>query len=128
MALTSIVQLAFIGVAGASGALSRYLLGRFVAERANTQFPLGTFIINISGAFVIGLLAGLAGHKALSPTLQLILATGFLGGYTTYSTMNWEGLQLARAGSTRNGMLYLGGSLLLGLIVAALGMALGGWL
>lgn len=120
-----LLQTCMIGLAGALGALSRYLLGRFVAQRAGPSFPLGTLIINVSGAFVIGLLAALAGRKLINPQQQLILATGFLGGYTTYSTMNWEGGQLMRSGGTLRGFGYLGVSLLLGLIAIALGMALG---
>lgn len=116
----------FVGAAGAIGALARYLLGRFIAERVASQFPLGTFVINISGAFIIGLLSALLSHKLISPVAQLTLATGFLGGYTTFSTMNWEGTQLARSGSLRVSMLYLGGSLFCGLVAAALGLALGG--
>ena len=116
-----------VGVAGAFGAVSRYLLGRFVAERVNAQFPLGTLIINVTGAFLIGLLSALAGHKVISTSEQVILATGFLGGYTTFSTMSWEGIQLVRGGSTTNGMLYLSGSVALGLVCATLGLVVGGW-
>lgn len=64
------------GLAGAAGALTRYLLGRFVAERVLSQLPVGTFI-NISGAFLIGLIAGLVGQKVVSTAVQLVLATGF---------------------------------------------------
>jgi len=116
-----------VGVAGAVGAVSRYLLGRFVAERVNAQFPLGTLIINVAGAFLIGLLFALAGQKVISTSEQVILATGFLGGYTTFSTMSWEGIQLVRGGSTTNGMLYLSGSVALGLVCATLGLVVGGW-
>lgn len=123
-----VLQIGAVGIAGAFGALSRYLLGRFIAERAGAEFPLGTLVINVTGAFVIGLLFALTSRKALSPALQTVLATGFLGGYTTYSTMNWEGVQLARGGSTRLSLLYLGGSLALGLLAATLGLALGAWL
>ncbi|GAC1404736.1 MAG: fluoride efflux transporter CrcB [Ktedonobacteraceae bacterium] len=115
-----------VGLSGALGATSRYLLGRFIAERANSQLPLGTMLINLTGAFLIGLLFALAGHKLISASQQIILATGFLGGYTTFSTMSWEGVQLARGGSTLSAMLYLGGSVVLGLVCATLGMLLGG--
>jgi fluoride exporter len=121
-----VVLTLFVGAAGSIGALARYLLGRFIAERVTSQFPLGTFVINITGAFVIGLLSALLAHKLISPIVQLTLATGFLGGYTTFSTMSWEGMQLARSGSTRTSIIYLGGSLLCGLAAAALGLALGG--
>jgi CrcB protein len=102
------------------------LLGRFIAEATGSQIPLGTLVINITGALVIGLLFALASHKLISSATQLVLATGFLGGYTTYSTMCWEGVQLGRAGSTALGMYYLGGTLLLGLGAASLGLLLGG--
>lgn len=127
MTFSSLALSGAVGAAGALGALARYLLGRFIAERANTAFPWGTFAINISGAFLIGLLFALAGQKFLAAWLQVILATGFLGGYTTFSTMSWEGLQLARGGSTRQSALYLGASVALGLLAAALGIGLG-WL
>ena len=117
-----------VGLAGALGALVRYVLGRFIAERMGSQFPLGTLLINVTGAGVIGLLSGLVGHRQMSPVTQTILATGFLGGYTTFSTMSWEGVQLARGGSTRSSMLYLGGNLVLGLLAASLGLLLGWWL
>ncbi len=118
----------FVGLSGALGAVSRYLLGRFIAERVNSQIPLGTLVINVTGAFLIGLLSALVGHKVMSVSEQVILATGFLGGYTTFSTMSWEGVQLARGGRTVSSMLYLGGSLALGLIGATLGLLVGGWI
>lgn len=120
--------LVLIGIAGALGAGARYLFGRFVAERAGSRFPLGTLLINVSGAFFIGLFFALAEHRVISPLAQMTLSTGFLGGYTTFSTMSWEGLRLARGSSTRLSILYLGGSLLLGLMAVTCGLALGGGL
>jgi CrcB protein len=117
-----------VGLAGALGALARYLLGRFIAERFGSQFPLGTLLINVTGARVIGLLAGLVGYKLMSPVTQTILATGFLGGYTTFSTMRWEGVQLARGGSIGSSALSLCSNLALGLLAASLGLLLGWWL
>ena len=74
------------------------------------------------------LLFALAGHKLISSALQVMLATGFLGGYTTFSTMSWEGVQLARGGSTRNSLLYFGSNLVLGLCAASFGLVVGWWL
>lgn len=122
------LQLGLIGVAGATGAVARYVFGRFIAERVSSDFPLGTFLINISGAFLIGLLAGLVGHKVLGPSVQVVLATGFLGGYTTFSTMHWEGVQLLRMRRINSGVVYLGGTYALGLLLVVVGMLLGGWL
>src|SRR5437588_353049 len=109
-------------------------LYRVILERAQQHGALGatvlhgTFCINISGSFVIGLLFALASRKLISSMLQVTLATGFLGGYTTFSTMSWEGFQFVRGGSTPRSLLYLGGSTLLGLLAATLGLLLGGWL
>jgi fluoride exporter len=126
MSIAVLIQTMLIGAAGALGALARYLLGRFVSAKYESQFPYGTLIINVSGAFLIGLVSAFATHKLISTQLQAILATGFLGGYTTFSTMNSESFQLARGGNMRLSMLYLRGSLLLGLVAAAAGLALGG--
>ena len=128
MTLPSLALAGIIGLAGALGALSRYILGRFIAERAGSQFPFGTFFINVTGAFAIGLLFAFAGRKLINPAVQSMLATGFLGGYTTFSTMSWEGVQLARGGSTRLSLLYLLGNVAFGLLAAGLGLALGWWL
>jgi len=128
MNVLSLVQVGSVGVAGALGALARYLLGRFIAERVGSQFPLGTLVINVSGAFVIGLLFALSEHKMITPALQVALATGFLGGYTTFSTMSWEGIQLVRGGSTRLSLLYFGGNIVFGLLAVTGGLLVGGWL
>jgi CrcB protein len=125
MTVSSLVLIVPLGLAGSLGALARYFLGRYIAGRMISQFPLGTLIINVTGAFLIGLLFTLTGRHFLSVPLQTILATGFLGGYTTFSTMSWESVQLVRGGSTPLSFLYLGGSVLLGLLAAVLGMGLG---
>lgn len=126
MAFSSFLLTIEVGLAGSLGAVSRYLLGRFVAERFSREFPLGTLLINVTGSFVIGLLFALAARNVITSTLQLILATGFLGGYTTFSTMSWEIVQLARGGSRTTSMLYIGGSVVFGLLAAALGLFVGG--
>ena len=126
--MEGIIHIGAVGLAGSLGAVARYLLGRFIAERVGAEFPFGTLLINVTGAFVIGLLFALTARKLLSPAWQTVLATGFLGGYTTFSTMSWEGVQLARGGSSRLSLLYFGGNLLLGLLAALLGLTLGGLL
>jgi CrcB protein len=94
--------------------------------RTKTIFPWGTLMINVSGAFLIGLLLGLTGHKVISTQAQTVLATGFLGGYTTFSTMSWEGIQLMKGGNPRQSAFYLAANVVPGLLAAALGIALGG--
>lgn len=121
----SLALLGGMGLAGAVGAGTRYLVGRFIAERMGSQFPVGTLVINVTGAFLIGLVFALTGRNVLTPALQMVLATGFLGGYTTYSTMSWEGVQLARGGSTQRSLLYIGATAALGLVAAVVGLVLG---
>ncbi len=125
MTLSSIAFTGLIGLAGAMGALMRYVLGRFVAERISSSFPLGTMLINVSGAFLIGLIFVTASLHLISSSVQVVLATGFLGGYTTFSTMSWEGVQLIRGGNRWTSVLYLGGTVALGLLAVVLGFGLG---
>ncbi|MGH2506657.1 MAG: FluC/FEX family fluoride channel, partial [Ktedonobacteraceae bacterium] len=75
---------------------------------------------------LIGVISGLTTHHLLSVREQTVLATGFLGGYTTFSTMSWEGIQLLRGGNLRQCLWYLGGTASAGLLAAALGLKLGG--
>lgn len=124
MTLSSITSTTLIGLAGAMGALMRYVLGRFVAERTGSPFPFGTLLINVSGAFLMGLIFVAASRHLISSPMQAILATGFLGGYTTFSTMSWEGVQLMH-GSRWTSILYLGGTVALGLLAVVLGASLG---
>lgn len=126
MSLVTIGWAGLIGGAGALGALARYLIGRIVVERTRSIFPWATLLINITGAFLIGLIAGLTTTHVLNSLVQTVLATGFLGGYTTFSTMSWEAMQLLREGSRRRGVLYLSGTVVPGLLAAALGLLLGG--
>lgn len=125
MTLPSVALTGLIGLAGAMGALVRYVLGRFVAERTGSPFPLGTLLINVSGAFLIGMAFVTASRHLMSSSVQAVLATGFLGGYTTFSTMSWEGVQLIRGGSPWTSVLYLGGTIALGLLAVVLGFAVG---
>ncbi len=123
--MNSFVLAVSIGLAGSLGAVARYLVTRFIVNYSRSQFPLATLCINVLGAFLIGLLFSLTTQKIMTPLLQSILATGFLGGFTTFSTMNWEGAQLARVGNIGQSFLYLGGSFVLGLGAVLLGITLG---
>ncbi len=125
MQLQVFIQLAIVGLAGSAGAVSRYLLGRFVAKHVRWQIPLGTLLINVSGAFLIGLLFVVTSRHMISSTIQTVLATGFLGGYTTSSTMSWESVLLIRGRNQRASLLYLGSTVLFGLLAVTLGFALG---
>jgi fluoride exporter len=128
MSVFSVLSFIYMGCAGALGALGRYLLGHFVAGRLGTTFPYGTLIINVTGSLCIGFIFALTGRHVLSTATQSIVATGFLGGYTTFSTMSWEGVQLARGGRVGTSIIYLGGNVILGLVAVSVGIAVGWWL
>ena len=113
-----------IGMTGALGAATRYLLVEWVALRWRKPFPLATFVINISGSFALGFLTT-AFAAAAGLETRLLLGTGFLGGYTTFSALSFETVALARRGESAHAWLYVGGSVVAGVVAAMLGMALG---
>jgi fluoride exporter len=109
-------------VGGGTGAACRYGVGRFVGERYSGAFPLGTCVINVTGCFALGVLATAlaATHRDVALPMAL-LGTGFLGGYTTFSTYALEGLLLYHEGSRRLAVAGLLGPVVAGLLAAALG-------
>lgn len=93
-------RLLWICLAGALGTGVRYLLGVWASERFGSAFPYGTLLVNVVGCLLIGAVLQTAlSSSNFSPTLRLTLATGFLGGLTTYSAFAYETVALARAGS-----------------------------
>lgn len=111
----------WIGVGGFAGALSRYWLGAYVAQRWPSAFPRGTFVINVSGALALGLIAG-ASSTLIPPAVRLLAGTGFLGAYTTFSTWELETLRLMESRSYVLAGTNLLLTLLAGLAAASLGM------
>jgi CrcB protein len=118
-----------VGTGGFIGANARYIVGGWVARRWGTTFPYGTFAINVSGCFILGLFATLLLRYAWSDNWRLFIAIGFVGAYTTFSTFEYETLQLAadgallRAGANVLGSVVCGfGAAYLGVIVARLGI------
>lgn len=111
------------------GAIARYFVSGVVARRVGETFPWGTLLINVSGAFVIGIFGALAENKAsilASPDNWLFAVTGFLGCYTTVSSFSLQSLALARDGERVRAIGYVGSSVVLSLAAVALGFALGG--
>ena len=112
-------------VGGGAGSLVRYLVGTAIMTRTGSRFPLGTVFINITGSFLIGLVMTLLTNRLSPyPNLRLLLVVGFLGGYTTFSSFEWETLGLVRDGGWWLGLLNTVGSVALGYIAVWLGAAL----
>ncbi len=114
---------AFLAAAGL-GASSRYLLDGWVQDHTAGAFPWGTFVVNMSGCLLLGLLAGLGLYHDLGATTRTVLGTGGLGAYTTFSTLTFETVRLAEEGALDEAFLNAAASLLVGLAAASAGLAL----
>jgi CrcB protein len=115
---------ALVGLAAALGALARYLVDQAVAQRFESAFPWGTWVINVSGSFILGLITGLALHHGLSADVVTVLGTGICGGYTTFSTFNFETIRLTQEGSLAGAAGNIAGSIAAGLLAAGAGLGL----
>lgn len=111
-----------LGLVGGLGALARFLLDGVISARARSEFPVGTFVVNVSGALVLGLVVG----ASLEGDALAVVATGALGSYTTFSTWMLESHRLAEDGAYRVAVLNLGVSLVVGLGAVWAGRELGG--
>jgi CrcB protein len=117
--------LLFVGIGGGIGSMLRYLISVFVGRHVPIVFPFGTFLVNCSGCFLIGMFYSLAAkHTGFNPEWRLFLITGVCGGYTTFSTYSYDGLVLLRQGSNLSFLLYVIGSVVLGLLATFAGAAL----
>jgi len=115
-----------IAVGAMLGANLRYVVGLWAADRFGAEFPYGTFLVNISGAFAIGIIMSfIAERVGLNPLWRLFFVTGFLGGYTTFSSYTWEALALAESGNWLPALTYVLGSNVLGLLGVWMGAVLG---
>ena len=119
-------RLFWICLAGALGTGTRYLIGLWAGQRLGASFPYGTFIVNLTGCFLIAVVVQVAMNTAtFSPTLRLALTTGFMGGLTTYSSFAYETTRLAQDGALGAALVNFGlttlacfAAVLLGLAVA----------
>jgi CrcB protein len=115
----------YIAIGGALGSIARYWVGTTIGNRMGFRFPYGTLIVNITACLVIGFaLTYFNSHLDLNPAWRFMVAFGFIGAYSTFSTYEWETLSTLRSGAVFLAILYAGGSLILGLLAVWGGSAL----
>ncbi|MBI3946997.1 MAG: fluoride efflux transporter CrcB [Armatimonadetes bacterium] len=114
-----------VALGGAAGAVARYLVGGWAAARWGTAFPIGTLLVNATGSLLLGLVAALTTDRFVAPQARLLLGVGFLGAYTTFSTLAYETLALLAGGSFVRAALNAVGSLIIGLLAAWVGSVIG---
>ena len=115
------MDLILVGIGGALGSIARFKLGKIISEKCKNPFPIGTFIINITGALLLGIVSSCD----VSRNMYLLLADGFLGAFTTFSTFMYEGFNLFKKNERKNAITYILVSLILGVIGYVIGFKFG---
>lgn len=112
-----------VGAGGFAGSVARFLSQQLALKYYPSSFPWGTLLVNIIGCFLIGLIYALAEKGTLlSPEVRLLLATGFCGGFTTFSSFAYENIALMRDGQWMYAFFYIVASVIVGLVAAYLGL------
>ncbi|MCW5890774.1 MAG: fluoride efflux transporter CrcB [bacterium] len=119
------IEALWVGIGGFVGANARVLVNTLVTTRLGVLLPYGTFVVNVSGCFLIGLLVGAIEARVLSPAVRPLVITGFLGAYTTFSTFGIETVTLAGEGSLLLASVYVAASIVVGIAATVLGLGLG---
>jgi fluoride exporter len=121
-----LLKYVMVGVGGALGSILRFWLGTYIGGRMGTRFPYGTFVINVTGSFLIGLVfAFLTAKTNWSPNWRYLVPIGFIGGYTTFSSFEYETLRTIQDGQIGIGILYVGLSIVLGFFAVWVGVMTG---
>ena len=115
-----------VAVGGAVGALSRYGVDRAIEQRAAAAFPLSTFVINMTGCFVVGfVIAAVVDRRNAPEWIRAALVVGFCGGYTTFSTFAQETLDLVESHDVAIALLNVGASVVVGVLAVLAGARVG---
>ncbi len=123
--MSTAITIWWVGIGGFLGANARYWLGRAIVERTGSAFPWGTLLINITGAFLIGVIAEvLLMRQDAPPAWRLFLVIGVLGGYTTFSSYALEIVALLQSDRTMRALAYLAFSNVAGIALCLLGVTL----
>ena len=116
----------WVAAGGAVGSVLRYLVGRWLTTGSGTDFPWGTFAVNVVGSVLLGLVMQLAVEaKAISDTMRIALGVGVLGGFTTYSTFAYETWRMTDAREWGHALFYVGATVVAGIAGIAAGTAIG---
>ena len=121
--MSNLAWVAFL-IAAAIGAPARYLIDGLVQDHTEGAFPWGTFVVNVSGSLVLGVITGLGLYHALDATTRTVLGTGGMGAYTTFSTFSLETVRLAEEGAGGAAARNVAVSFLVGLAAASAGIGL----
>jgi fluoride exporter len=112
-----LIKYLMVGVGGFLGSVLRFWLGSFIGGRLGARFPYGTFVINVTGSFLIGMIVTVLAAKAhWSPNWRYLILIGFIGGYTTFSTFEFETLRLAQHGQMLMAILNVTLSVVVGFV------------
>jgi len=115
-----------VGVGGCLGSILRFWLGSYIGNKMGTRFPYGTFVINVTGSFLVGLVFALLTVKTQwSPNWRYLIPIGFIGGYTTFSAFEYETLRTMQDGQIGLGLLYVAASVIVGFVAVWGGMIAG---
>lgn len=116
----------YVGIGGGIGSILRFVVSRFVAKYVSAEWLFaGTFVVNITGCFLIGVLSGwLLAHQSENQTLRLLFIVGFCGGYTTFSAFAFENLRLIEMNRWGTFLLYTSASIILGVLAVWAGIKL----
>jgi fluoride exporter len=121
-----IYSLFLVGIGGFFGSIARYATARSIDVKLNALFPYGTLTVNIIGSFILGIVIAWASRKgAGSENMRLLLATGFCGGFTTFSAFAFENLTLIEQKMIGSALLYISVSLILGVLAVYAGVVVG---
>lgn len=118
-------KIAIVMAGAALGGAARYVVATVIAERFVSRYPWGTFTVNMTGCFLIGLISTILMDRIAQPAnWQLFLVTGILGGYTTFSAFGWETVQLTRQTEHLLALMYALGSVVCGYLTVWLGVVI----
>lgn len=110
-----------VGIGGSLGAAARYILGNIISKRSQSPFPIGTWVINITGSFLLGFLTQLYLSNRMDEWLLFFGGIGFCGAFTTFSTFGYETITLIQSNKIKLAIIYVISSITVGIISALMG-------